>query len=371
MKKYILIWALLFAFIGGNAQVIINPDTNQLQSSPSVLVEFGTQPKGLLLPWVTNTAGVTGAVAGTVVYDVSDKKVKYLKGGSGWVDLSIDGSGIVDTSLQDSPQDAAGARTIIGERTASAPGILVLDSQTKAMVLPKVAQPYLNIINPSAGMMVYDTTAKQLAVFNGTVWTFWKAGTEVVPTVTTATGRIWMDRNLGASRVATSSNDAAAYGNLYQWGRLTDGHEKKNSGTTNTLSNTDIPGNGNFINVYFTYPYDWRSPQNDNLWQGVNGINNPCPSGFRMPTQAEMQTEMATWVSPDAVGAFSSPLKLPMGGFRYFYDGTVYDEGFYGLYWTSTISVPYANYIYFDSSSSYGFDYTYRAYGMSVRCIKD
>ncbi len=35
-------------------------------------------------------------------------------------------------------------------------------------------------------------------------------------TVTSA-GQIWMDRNLGASRVATSLYDVLAYGDLYQW----------------------------------------------------------------------------------------------------------------------------------------------------------
>lgn len=42
----------------------------------------------------------------------------------------------------------------------------------KAMILPKTT--YSAIVNPAAGMMIYDTTAKQLAVFNGTVWSFWK-----------------------------------------------------------------------------------------------------------------------------------------------------------------------------------------------------
>ena len=32
------------------------------------------------------------------------------------------------------------------------------------------------------------------------------------------TGRTWIDRNLGASQVATSPTDTAAYGDLYQWG---------------------------------------------------------------------------------------------------------------------------------------------------------
>ncbi|MCX8525315.1 hypothetical protein OF897_15460 [Chryseobacterium formosus] len=44
----------------------------------------------------------------------------------------------------------------------------------KAMVLPKVARPHLTIQNPAPGMMVFDTVKRQLAVYNGTVWSFWK-----------------------------------------------------------------------------------------------------------------------------------------------------------------------------------------------------
>jgi len=43
-----------------------------------------------------------------------------------------------------------------------------------------------------------------------------------VPTVISKTGRVWMDRNLGASQVATSSTDPLSLGDLYQWGRGTD-----------------------------------------------------------------------------------------------------------------------------------------------------
>jgi hypothetical protein len=93
-------------------------------------------------------------------------------------------------------------------------------------------------------------------------------------------GQVWMDRNLGASRVATSSTDSAAYGDLYQWGRGADGHQIRTSGTTDVTSDTDVPGHDDFITTN-TSPYDWRSPQNDNLWQGVSGINNPCPDMFR------------------------------------------------------------------------------------------
>jgi len=46
--------------------------------------------------------------------------------------------------------------------------------------------------------------------------------------------RTWLDRNLGASKVADSMDDNASYGDLYQWGRGADGHEERNSTITTT-----------------------------------------------------------------------------------------------------------------------------------------
>ncbi len=187
--------------------------------------------------------------------------------------------------------------------------------------------------------------------------------------VLSATGRIWMDRNLGASQVATSSTDEAAYGDLYQWGRAADGHESRTSSTSTTLATSDTPGHGDFITSNST-PYDWRSPQNFDLWQGVSGTNNPCPSGYRIPTEAEWVAEAATWSSPDAAGAFASPLKLPMAGCRPSSSASLSNVGSQGSYWSSTVNGSYARYLYF-YSLSHSMIIGGGANGMSVRCIKE
>jgi uncharacterized protein (TIGR02145 family) len=193
----------------------------------------------------------------------------------------------------------------------------------------------------------------------------------VIPgTVTNpATGKIWMDRNLGASQVATSRTDAASYGYLYQWGRAADGHQIRTSSVTTTLSSTDTPGHGNFISAP-NLPYDWRSPQNTNLWQGVNGVNNPCPTGFRIPTEAELDAERASWSSQDAAGAYASPLKITVAGGRKSSGGGLGDEGSIGRYWSSTIDGTNSRLLLIQSSSTFT-AFTYRAAGYSVRCIKD
>jgi len=238
---------------------------------------------------------------------------------------------------------------------------------------------------PAAGLPSSGNTAGDMLFWNGSAWVKVAAGsngqtltfyngapawiTNVNTVVNSNTGKIWMDRNLGATQVATSSTDAASYGDLYQWGRGTDGHQIRNSITTNDLSTSDQPGNGKFI-VAPNSPYDWRSGQNANLWQGVSGINNPCPSGYRLPTETEWEAERLSWTSSNTAGAFASPLKLPMAGYRNFNSGSLLSVGTDGVYWSSTISSSDSRALFFftplSSSSTY-----YRVFGFSVRCIKD
>jgi uncharacterized protein (TIGR02145 family) len=175
------------------------------------------------------------------------------------------------------------------------------------------------------------------------------------------TGRIWMDRNLGASRGAITRTDAQSYGHYYQWGRGNDGHQLRTSPTTGTLSDRDTPGHGNFITTS-SAPNDWRSPQNNDLWQGLNGINNPCPAGYRLPTEAEWNAEVMEYVG------FLGPY-VPFAGYRHNSNGQLHDEGFMGYYWSSTISGIYSR--IFRIRFTHDISAQSRAIGCSVRCIKD
>jgi uncharacterized protein (TIGR02145 family) len=199
--------------------------------------------------------------------------------------------------------------------------------------------------------------------------------TAVVEVYNPVTGKVWMDRNLGATSTATNSTDAAAYGDSYQWGRLSDGHQCRNSPTTNQLSwsffnpNPDVPLTGEFI-ISNSSLFDWRSPQNNNLWQGVNSINNPCPCDFRLPTSAEWNAERASWSSNNASGAFASVLKLTRNGFRRNTDGVLINVGAGGDYYSSTISGTDVFYLQFDGSTAFN-GTSYRSIGRAVRCIKN
>jgi hypothetical protein len=195
--------------------------------------------------------------------------------------------------------------------------------------------------------------------------------TVVVEVTSPITNRKWMDRNLGASRKALSSSDDLAFGDLYQWGRGRDGHQCRDSRTRSGSTSLDRPGHDRFI-LETTVADDWRNPQNNSLWQGLGGINNPCPAGFRIPTINEFTAEKID----TGAEAFSSFLKLPYSGWRSTNGAVslIAESTSYGFVWSSTVST--GN----DSNDAEAFAYYStrafpnpyaRARGYSVRCIKN
>ena len=216
---------------------------------------------------------------------------------------------------------------------------------------------------------------KVAAGSNGQTLTFYNGAPAWVETTANAntvfnpnTGKIWMDRNLGASQVATSSTDVASYGDLYQWGRGADGHQIRTPLSTPTTgqSSSSSPG-ANFLIGSLNW-YNGTNP--DNLWQGVSGVNNPCPIGYRIPTEAEWNAESLSWSTKNSAGAFASPLKLPMAGYRDYSDGSLGNVGTDGVYWSSTVSSANARSLNFFSSVAF-MNTDARAFGFSVRCLKD
>lgn len=147
-------------------------------TNSNVSLEFGnSENRGLILPWVTSENDIINPVDGTVIFDTSDTKVKYLAAGA-WIGLNADPNLVtpvtIDTSLQDTKTENTNAMVRIGTNVdPDVDGILVLSDTNKAMVLPKVASPHLNVVNPAPGMIVYDTTSRLVAVFTGDALEFW------------------------------------------------------------------------------------------------------------------------------------------------------------------------------------------------------
>jgi len=111
-----------------------------------------------------------------------------------------------------------------------------------------------------------------------------------------------------------------------------------------------------------------------NTWSATNRV---CPSGYRVPTDAEIKSLTAgggKWTTQNGVkgrvfGSGNNTIFLPAAGYRYYKTGTLNDAGVGGYYWSTTQDVgEYAYHLYFGSGSSYrGNDY--RSYGFPVRCV--
>jgi hypothetical protein len=202
-----------------------------------------------------------------------------------------------------------------------------------------------------------------------------------------SSGKCWLDRNLGATSVTGTARsvydndedyiaaESASFGDLFQWGRGADGHQVRTSSIHNTsLASTAAPNAGNGWDGKFittsTSPLDWLSTQDDDLWQIGSQINNPCPSGYRVPMLTELQAEFDSWSSSNTDGAFASPLKLPVAGLRSIGPGALASVGSSGFYWSSTVSEALVHRLGFNSSNANLFAFN-RAFGFSVRCIKD
>jgi len=219
--------------------------------------------------------------------------------------------------------------------------------------------------------MVFKTRSNENYTCGDVTFTY--NGTPVTyGTVKGKYGRCWLDRNLGAARVAESTTDQQSYGGFYQWGRKTDGHQSVTSGTTTALSSGTNPSHSDFITVQ-NAPFDWTSTPDNDLWNGLNATNNPCPTGWRLPTSTEFANEMTLWSEQTNNGAFESALRLPSGGVRGYLSGSRQNEGAWASCWTSeafssaTTNVKILN----AETSQAQIANTYRAIGANVRCIKD
>jgi uncharacterized protein (TIGR02145 family) len=203
--------------------------------------------------------------------------------------------------------------------------------------------------------------------------------------------KTFMCYNLGV----TGTQDPLTYqggnnnGALYQWGRQTDGHEVR---TSSPLAGPLAAPVANRFIFSSNVPNEWISPQNNSLWLDASKTaNDPCPAGFRVPTQAQWGGLFRDGITAGAPGTATrntwtwtgngftvgSNLYLPAAGIRYAANGSQDYVGTYGFYWSSTAVTTGANsanayVLYFNTGTYVGpgdGGNGFRAGGYSVRCI--
>lgn len=224
--------------------------------------------------------------------------------------------------------------------------------------------------NTATAIRTVNVVAAVSITHNGTTY-----GTVTSP----HTGRVWLDRNLGAAQVCTSFDDVACYGDYYQWGRNSDGHEDSASVNTATQAvNVTTVGHGDFIDAQVANTFDWAEVVDANgitriaNWSAIDG-SSVCPVEFRVPTITELELDTLNNGVTNLSTAFTNFLKLPSAGFRSnssFGPSTVISMGTWGSVWSNSIGGSSSRYINFVNLNA-GSSSVNRALGNSVRCIKD
>ncbi|MFX1668647.1 hypothetical protein JZ968_10855, partial [Riemerella anatipestifer] len=116
-----------------------------------------------------------------------------------------------------------------------------------------------------------------------------------------------------------------------------------------------------------------------NLWQ-VNGSNNPCPSGYHVPTHAEQKALHDAILGYDAGTSATDSnkmwneqvLRLPVSGFRGANNGIFSLQSNYGWLWSSEqYDRNHTWSLWLGSGGSGAGSNNGHAVGFGVRCLKD
>ncbi|MGG9972210.1 hypothetical protein ACQ33O_10485 [Ferruginibacter sp. SUN002] len=160
------------------------------------------------------------------------------------------------------------AQVGIGTNTPNTSSVLELSSTTKAFIPPRMTSAQRDlIVNPTAGMMIFNTTATCVEIFRGTQWYNICTGTSSTPPT-------------------PSSNTVAAANLIAHWtfdntkAEAISGVLPTTGGTvTNNASGGQIGGYASFNNGYLVYPT-------------ITNINKPdaLAAGFTFTTWAKVPT---------------------------------------------------------------------------------
>ena len=162
------------------------------------------------------------------------------------------------------------------------------------------------------------------------------------------TSKCWITQNLGADNQASSATDAtdASAGWYWQFNRK----QGYKVGPTPAWTITSISETS-----------DWTA------------ANDPCTielgTGWRIPTNTEWTNADGAWANYD--DTYNSVLKLHAAGYLYNSDGSLDTRGTSGVYWSSTHNVAANGWVLSFVSSNSIMSQGNKAYGFSLRCLRD
>jgi uncharacterized protein (TIGR02145 family) len=127
----------------------------------------------------------------------------------------------------------------------------------------------------------------------------------------------------------------------------------------------------------------WEADWNGNDAETWQSENDPCPAGWRVPTEEELislRTSDRAWsanwentgINGRIFGNVNNPIFLPGAGFRDFSNGVISNVGSQGYYWSATTQASSVRANFFNiTGSTAGTGSSYRANGFSIRCVAE
>lgn len=195
---------------------------------------------------------------------------------------------------------------------------------------------------------------------------------------------IWAMCNIGSTIAGTTSS---SYGSMFEWWRNVSFPSSWTVSTTaGPLSLAAANATSNHI-TNSTAPYDWLTPKDDNRWWGsgttdtvgtystVSTANQvlmkwPCATNYHVPTYKEANDTIAIWLWTN-ITTFNTVLKPPLSGVRTWSDGSLVYQGTNGYWWLSSTVNGDGRIVYWHSTGVGPTNYTGRAQGFAVRCVRN
>ncbi len=174
-------------------------------------------------------------------------------------------------------------------------------------------------------------------------------------------------------------------GGYWQWGRKgPDSTQWLNTNTANFAHGPTGSGAGD-ANEGAIAGWNTTSAPIGSWSDSIKTAEDPCPAGFRVPTEAQWQamidnnneSSVGTWTvsatNYSSGNFFGSNLMLPLAGYRESTDGSLSDRGQYGVYWSSSSAgssnSPELTIYRANGAETYYFGT--KTYGFSVRCAAE
>jgi uncharacterized protein (TIGR02145 family) len=260
----------------------------------------------------------------------------------------------------------------IGTTSPATSAKLEVSSTTQGFLPPRITiAQRVAITNPAVGLVIFCTECDELEVYNGTIWKNTEGYAACVspslPGVAIC-NQVWMTKNL----------DVTKYRNGDTIPQVTDKTE---------WANLTIGAWCWYNNDSATYGATYGKLYN---WYAVNDSRGLAPQGWHVPSDAEWSTlltclggdgvaggkmkETGTihWLSPNTNADNSSGFTGLPGGYRG-HNGLFYDVGAAGNLWSSAelnSTLAWHSYLFY-GNSVLGIGGDDKAYGFSIRCLRD